>query len=263
MRRAPRLSPAWKWMAPQQPCSGGMKTSQPFCCKTRSVAQCVGRNMASATQPTKNATRARFRPTAGRNRGSFGPGFDRRRQQRNHPPQPAGDQLQAAPSARPGRTARPAAAAAPAAAACASARRRETAGSRINLAEPVVLLLRPRDRPARPPGGTARSAGRSARPRGRPSRTPGNPGTIPGAGACGRSARLRPSATIRISWMRPRGPSFSSPSFGIGRATRRAQPAVDAAQEQIVADSRGRVLRVVRVVGAVVVHSRMSFARRI
>ena len=31
--------------------------------------------MASATQPTKNATRARFRPTAGRNRGSFGPGL--------------------------------------------------------------------------------------------------------------------------------------------------------------------------------------------
>ena len=49
--------------------------SQPFCCKTRSVAQWVGRNMASATQPTKKATRARFRPTAGRNRGSFGPGF--------------------------------------------------------------------------------------------------------------------------------------------------------------------------------------------
>ncbi len=75
MRRAPRPSPACKWIAPQQPCSGGMKTSQPFCCKTRSVAQWVWRNMASATQPTKKATRARFRPTAGRNRGSLGPPF--------------------------------------------------------------------------------------------------------------------------------------------------------------------------------------------
>ena len=73
MRRAPSLLPAWKWIAPQQPCPGGMKTSQPFCCNTRSVAQWVWRNMASATQPTKNATRARFRPIAGRNFGSFGP----------------------------------------------------------------------------------------------------------------------------------------------------------------------------------------------
>ena len=52
-----------------------MKTSQPFCCNTRSVAQWTWRNMASATQPTKNATRARFRPIAGRNFGSLGPGL--------------------------------------------------------------------------------------------------------------------------------------------------------------------------------------------
>ena len=31
--------------------------------------------------------------------------------------------------------------------------------------------------------------------------------------------------------------------FGVGRTARRAQPAVDAAQEQIVVDPRGRVLR--------------------
>ena len=42
--------------------SGGTNTSQPFCCNTRAVAQCVGRNIASATQPVKNATRARRLP---------------------------------------------------------------------------------------------------------------------------------------------------------------------------------------------------------
>ena len=44
--------------------------------------------------------------------------------------------------------------------------------------------------------------------------------------------------------------------LGEGRATRRTQPAVNAAQEQIVADARGRVRRVrrIRVVEVVAVH---------
>ena len=62
-------------MAPQQPCSGGMKTSQPFCCST---AQ--GGPMRLAEQGLGHATdeERHSRPLGareGRNRGSLGPGF--------------------------------------------------------------------------------------------------------------------------------------------------------------------------------------------
>ena len=56
------------------------------------VAQWAWRNMASATQPTKNATRARRRPTAGKNCGQLRPAAGQRRQERHHAAQPAGNQ---------------------------------------------------------------------------------------------------------------------------------------------------------------------------
>ena len=42
---------------------------------TRAVAQCVGRNITSATQPVNSATRARRLPIAGNSVGSAGPGL--------------------------------------------------------------------------------------------------------------------------------------------------------------------------------------------
>ena len=51
-------------------CDRGITTSQPFCCSTRAVAALVSGNIASATQPVNNATRARWGPTAGRTSGN-------------------------------------------------------------------------------------------------------------------------------------------------------------------------------------------------
>ena len=47
----------------------GTITSQPFCCSTRAVAQLVWRNITSPTQPVNSATRARRWPIAGKNFG--------------------------------------------------------------------------------------------------------------------------------------------------------------------------------------------------
>ena len=66
--------------------AAGSTTSQPFCWRTRAVAALVSGNMASATQPRKRATRARFGPIGGRTSGSRLAGPAERRQHRLHPP---------------------------------------------------------------------------------------------------------------------------------------------------------------------------------
>ena len=216
-----------------------MNTSQPFCCKTRSVAQWVGRNMASATQPTKKATRARFRPTAGRNRGSFGPGFDRRRQQRNHAPQPAGNQLQQAQPL--GQVEQPDLLHQP----HGHQQLAHPVGvgeqsEEDQFAEPVVFHFRPPigllDRQAerldQPAVAHARRAGRFAGPAIEaqfqvPAHAVGQRGAAVGHHPHQLDAAA--GAVVLVAHL------------GERRTTRRAQPAVNAAQEQIVADSRGRV----------------------
>jgi hypothetical protein len=63
-------SPPWALRAPQQACSGGTTTSQPFRARMRAVARLWAPKTTDWTQPVSIATRARRRPSAATSAGS-------------------------------------------------------------------------------------------------------------------------------------------------------------------------------------------------
>ena len=262
-RRAPGCRRRGNGCAPQQPWPGGTKTSQPFCCNTRSVAQCVGRNMASATQPTKNATRARFRPTAGRNCGSLRTRPRRRRQQRQHASQPAGHQLQqpqplgrgenAQPLQHPHRTEQP-----PHAIGVGKQPQQNQLAEQIEAAfHPLVALLDGQaERLDQPAVADARGTGRFAGPAVQAqfqvsAHAVGQRRIAVGHHSHQLDAAARPVVLVA--------------QLGVGRAGRGAKSAMDAGQQQFGVDARagtaavcrgwhGRVARVLLSTGGTPVH---------